>query len=98
MNAHSVHWGASPEVRTCGDAAGDILDFDVALKFPDELELVPIPFPVGFRDGLPGPVVRRPMPIPTRTSVSREARPLMRRSSSHSTLPFSKSMTMVDPP
>ena len=39
-----------------------------------------------------------PTPIPTRTKVSREARPLMRRSSSHSTIPFSNSKTIVEPP
>ena len=32
----------------------------------------------------------RPIPIPTRTSVSSDARPLIRRYSSHSTTPFSK--------
>lgn len=40
----------------------------------------------------------RPIPIPTRTSVSRHARLLMRRSSSHSTTPFSNKTTMVEPP
>ena len=40
----------------------------------------------------------RPIPMPTRTRVSRDARPLIRRSSSHSTTPFSKRTTMVDPP
>ena len=55
-------------------------------------------FPVGFRDGFPRPVDRRPTPIPTRTSVSSDARPLMSKSSSHSTTPFSKRTTMVEPP
>jgi hypothetical protein len=36
--------------------------------------------------------------MPTRTRVSREALPLMSISSSHSTTPFSKRMTMVEPP
>ena len=40
----------------------------------------------------------RPIPIPTRTRVSSEERPLIKRSSSHSTTPFSKSKTIVDPP
>ena len=40
----------------------------------------------------------RPMPIPTRTNVSKHARPLINRSSSHSTAPFSNSTTIVDPP
>ena len=40
----------------------------------------------------------RPVPIPTRTSVSSEERPLTKRSSSHSTTPFSTSKTIVDPP
>lgn len=38
------------------------------------------------------------MPIPTRTSVSRDARPLIRRSSSHCTVPFSNRTTIVEPP
>jgi hypothetical protein len=42
--------------------------------------------------------VRRPMPIPTRTRVSRDALPLIMRSSSHSTTPFSNKRTIVEPP
>lgn len=38
------------------------------------------------------------MPIPTRTSVSRDARPLITRSSSHCTMPFSNKTTIVEPP
>lgn len=38
------------------------------------------------------------MPIPTRTSVSRQALPLITRSSSHSTVLGSKTTTIVEPP
>jgi hypothetical protein len=39
-----------------------------------------------------------PKPIPTLTKVSILARPLAKRSSSHSKAPFSNSKTIVDPP
>ena len=39
-----------------------------------------------------------PTRIPTRTRVSSDARPLIKRSLSHCTTPFSKSKTIVDPP
>jgi hypothetical protein len=39
-----------------------------------------------------------PRPIPTLTKVSILARPLAKRSSSHSKAPFSNSKTIVDPP
>ena len=39
-----------------------------------------------------------PKPIPTLTKVSILARPLAKRSSSHSRAPFSNSSTIVDPP
>jgi hypothetical protein len=38
------------------------------------------------------------MPMPTLTRVSRDARPLISRSSSQSTTPFSNRVTIVDPP
>jgi hypothetical protein len=41
---------------------------------------------------------RRPIPIPTRTSVSSDALPLINKSSSHSTTFFSNRHTIVEPP
>jgi len=38
------------------------------------------------------------MPIPTRIRVSRDARPLINRSSSQTTCPFLKIVTIVEPP
>ena len=94
----SSHCGANPGAVGLGDDAGDNF-LDEGVSPLDELELVATsPLPVALREGLPGTVVRRPMPMPTRTSVSSEARPLMSRSSSHSTTPFSKRVTMVEPP
>ena len=51
--------------------------------------LLPLPFKGGLR--------ARPIPMPTRTNVSREARPLINKSSSTSTTPFSNRQTIVDP-
>ena len=47
---------------------------------------------------VPVPLRHRPILVPTRTSVSSDARPFTTKSSSHSTTPFSNNTTIVDPP